>query len=273
MESSDPVDAPMVERNKLDEDPKGILVYPTCYRVMVGSFMYLTSSRPDLVFDVCICARYQVKPTKKHLNAVKRVFRYLKGTINMGLAYPKDTKIELTAYADADHAGCQDTRRSTSGSAQTNYQLADIFTKAFARESFEFLLSWLGMQSMSPETLKRLVDHRKSNGGNSSDPTLRAENPINEILLKLNLPDYRGVMLDVFLRILDGYDAVCKQYESRPDEKVPTWLRQNIQDIASIVRRVYSQQAGGSTTREKTDDIICAILYGKNTMKMQRLGH
>ncbi|GKC66625.1 probable E3 ubiquitin-protein ligase RHG1A, partial [Tanacetum coccineum] len=56
-----------------------------------------------------------------------------------------------------------------------------------------------------------------------------------------------------------GYDAVCKQYESRPDEKVPTWVHQNIQDIASIVRRVYSQQAGGSTTREKTDDIICAI--------------
>ncbi|GJY95598.1 integrase, catalytic region, zinc finger, CCHC-type containing protein [Tanacetum coccineum] len=62
--------------------------------------------------------RYQSKPTKKHLEAVKRVFRYLQGTINMGLWYPKDTAMALTAYADADHAGCQDTRRSTSGSAQ-----------------------------------------------------------------------------------------------------------------------------------------------------------
>ncbi|GJX77997.1 hypothetical protein Tco_0324808 [Tanacetum coccineum] len=79
---------------------------------MIGSLMYLTASRPDLVFAVCMCARYQSRPTKKHLEAVKRVFRYLQGTINMGLWYPKDTAMALTAYADADHAGCQDTRRS-----------------------------------------------------------------------------------------------------------------------------------------------------------------
>ncbi|GJS13062.1 hypothetical protein Tco_0407534 [Tanacetum coccineum] len=76
-------------------------------------------SRPDLVFAVCMCARYQAKPTKKHLEAIKRIFRYLKGTINMGLWYPKNNTMSLTAYADADHAGCQDSRRSTSGSAQS----------------------------------------------------------------------------------------------------------------------------------------------------------
>ncbi|GJV84702.1 hypothetical protein Tco_1524600 [Tanacetum coccineum] len=85
---------------------------------MVGSLMVLSASRPDLVFAVCMCARYQAKPTKKHFEAIKRVFRYLKGTINMGLWYPKDNAMSLTAYADADHAGCQDSRRSTSGSAQ-----------------------------------------------------------------------------------------------------------------------------------------------------------
>nr|GFA10239.1 retrovirus-related Pol polyprotein from transposon TNT 1-94 [Tanacetum cinerariifolium]GFA10266.1 retrovirus-related Pol polyprotein from transposon TNT 1-94 [Tanacetum cinerariifolium] len=63
-------------------------------------------------------AWYQASPTKKHLEALKRVFRYLRGTINWGLWYPKDTAKEITAYADADHVGCQDTRRSTSGSAQ-----------------------------------------------------------------------------------------------------------------------------------------------------------
>ncbi|GJX81880.1 retrovirus-related pol polyprotein from transposon TNT 1-94 [Tanacetum coccineum] len=77
-----------------------------------------TASRPDLVFAVCMCARYQSKPTKKHLETVKRVFRYLQVTIHMGLWYPKDTTMAPTAYADADHAGCQDTRRSTSGNAQ-----------------------------------------------------------------------------------------------------------------------------------------------------------
>ncbi|GKF38942.1 hypothetical protein Tco_0119003, partial [Tanacetum coccineum] len=77
---------------------------------MVGSLMYLIASRPDLVFTVCMCARYQAKPTKKHLEAIKRIFRYL-----MGLWYPKDNAMSLTAYADADHAGYQDSRRSTSG--------------------------------------------------------------------------------------------------------------------------------------------------------------
>ncbi|GJZ63187.1 hypothetical protein Tco_0619608 [Tanacetum coccineum] len=224
MDSCDPVDTPMVDRLKLDEDSLGILVDQTCFRSMVSSLMYLTASRPDLVFD--------------------------------GLWYPKDTAMALTAYADADHAGCQDTRISTSGSAQflgdklvsrsskkhkstaistteseyismsgccaqilwmrshltdygfvfnkiplycdnrsaialcynnvqhsrskhidirhhfireqvekgvvelyfvtTDYQLADIFTKALSRERFEFLLPRLGMKSMSPKTLKRL---------------------------------------------------------------------------------------------------------------------
>nr|GEY56563.1 retrovirus-related Pol polyprotein from transposon TNT 1-94 [Tanacetum cinerariifolium] len=74
--------------------------------------------RPDLVFAVCMCARYQASPTKKHLEVLNRVFWYLRGTINWGIWYLKDTAMALTAYADADHAGCQDTRRSTSGSAQ-----------------------------------------------------------------------------------------------------------------------------------------------------------
>nr|GEX27626.1 uncharacterized mitochondrial protein AtMg00810-like [Tanacetum cinerariifolium] len=110
-------DTPMVDRSKLDEDPLGIPVDQTWFRGMVGLLMYHTTSRPDLVFSVCMCARYHAKPTKKHLEAIKQVFWYLRGTINWGLWYPKDTAMALTTYADADHAGCQDTRRSTSGSA------------------------------------------------------------------------------------------------------------------------------------------------------------
>nr|GEU56541.1 retrovirus-related Pol polyprotein from transposon TNT 1-94 [Tanacetum cinerariifolium] len=118
MDSCNSVDTPMVDRLKLDEDPLGIPVDQTRFFSMVGSLMYLTASRPDLVFVVCMCARYQASPTKNHLEALKRVFWYIKGTINWGLWYSKDTAMALTAYADADHAGCQDTRRSTSGSAQ-----------------------------------------------------------------------------------------------------------------------------------------------------------
>ncbi|GJS32098.1 retrovirus-related pol polyprotein from transposon TNT 1-94 [Tanacetum coccineum] len=106
---------PMVEKNKLDEDLQGTPFDATLYHGMIGSLMYLTSSRPDLIYAVCLCARYQAKPTEKHLNTVKQIFRYLKGTFTMGLWYLKDTGMSLTAYSDIDHVGCQDTRRSTSG--------------------------------------------------------------------------------------------------------------------------------------------------------------
>ncbi|GKE29010.1 retrovirus-related pol polyprotein from transposon TNT 1-94 [Tanacetum coccineum] len=111
-------DTLMVERSKLDEGTNEIAVDPLQYRGMIGTLTYLTASRLDLQFVVCMCARYHAKPTEKHLLAVKRIFRYLKGTVNRGLWYAKDSSIALTAFADADHAGCQDTRRSTSRSAQ-----------------------------------------------------------------------------------------------------------------------------------------------------------
>ncbi|GKD92338.1 retrovirus-related pol polyprotein from transposon TNT 1-94 [Tanacetum coccineum] len=110
MESSDPVDTPIVEKSKLDEDPQVKAVDPTHYHGMVSTLMYLTASRPDLTFAVCMYARYQAKPTEKYLHAVKRIFKYLRGTVNRGLWYPTDSSIALTAYVDADHAGCQDTR-------------------------------------------------------------------------------------------------------------------------------------------------------------------
>ncbi|GKF08752.1 hypothetical protein Tco_0042976 [Tanacetum coccineum] len=118
MESSDPMDTRMVKKSKLDEDTQGKAVDPTHYHGMVGTLMYLTASRPDLTFVVCMCAWYQAKLTEKHLHAIKRIFKYLRGTVNRRLWYPKDSSIALTAYADTDHAGCQDTRRSTYGSMQ-----------------------------------------------------------------------------------------------------------------------------------------------------------
>ncbi|GJW89968.1 retrovirus-related pol polyprotein from transposon TNT 1-94 [Tanacetum coccineum] len=118
MESSNPVDTSMVEKSKLDEDTQGKSVDPTHYRGMVGTLMYLTASRPDLTFIVCMCARYQGKPTENHLHTVKRISKYLKGTVNRGLWYSKDSSIAITTYADVDHVGCQDTRRSTSRSIQ-----------------------------------------------------------------------------------------------------------------------------------------------------------
>nr|GEU54974.1 uncharacterized mitochondrial protein AtMg00810-like [Tanacetum cinerariifolium] len=103
MLSSDPVYTHLVDKSNLDKDLQGKPVDPTHYRGMIHSIMYLTSSIPDLVFAVCMCARYQAKPTEKHLHVVKRIFQYLKGIIAISLWYSKDSFITLTAYADADH--------------------------------------------------------------------------------------------------------------------------------------------------------------------------
>nr|GEV24300.1 hypothetical protein [Tanacetum cinerariifolium] len=223
MESCDPLDTPMEEKSKMDEDTQRKVVDPTHYHGMVGTLMYLTPSRPDLIYVVCMCARYQLRPTEKHLQAIKRIFQYLRGTVNKGLWYSKASAISLTAFADADHVGCQDTRRSTSKSMQllgdrlvswsskrqksvaisstkaeyiafndvqhsrskhidiryhfikkqvengvvelyfvkTEYQLANIFTKALYQERIEFLIDKLRMRSFTLETLKELKDEAK----------------------------------------------------------------------------------------------------------------
>nr|GEY78803.1 uncharacterized mitochondrial protein AtMg00810-like [Tanacetum cinerariifolium] len=196
----------MVEKSKLDKDKEGKAIDSSHYHGIIGTLLYLTASRLDLQFAICMCAQYQAQPTEKHLHAVKRIFRYLRGTVNRGLWYPKDSSIALTLFTDADHAGCQDTRQSTSGSLQflgdrliswsskrqksdaissmkaeyialyhfikknvengviklyvvnTEYQLADLFTKALGRDRIEFLINKLGMRSFMPETLKQLTD-------------------------------------------------------------------------------------------------------------------
>ncbi|MDL1135888.1 reverse transcriptase domain-containing protein, partial [Yersinia pestis] len=117
MEDSKPVSTPMTTNTKLSKDDKGSSVDHTTYRSMIGSLLYLTATRPDLLQAVCMVARFQASPTETHLTAVKRIFRYLKGTMELGIWYPKGKSFTLVAYSDADWAGCIDDRKSTSGGA------------------------------------------------------------------------------------------------------------------------------------------------------------
>ncbi|GJX68965.1 putative ribonuclease H-like domain-containing protein [Tanacetum coccineum] len=109
---------PMETQNPLLKDEDGEEVDVHMYRSMIGSLMYLTSSRPDIMFVVCACARYQVNPKVSHLHAVKRIFRYLKGQPKLGLWYPKDSPFDLVAYTDSDYAGASLDRKSTTGGCQ-----------------------------------------------------------------------------------------------------------------------------------------------------------
>nr|GEV29324.1 hypothetical protein [Tanacetum cinerariifolium] len=117
IESCGPVGTPMEIKDKIDLDRNGTPVDATKYRSMIGALMYLTSSRPDIVYTTCLGAWYQAKPTKKHLKEVKRIFCYLQGTINTGLWYTKDFGFELNGFSDDDYAGCKDTFKGTSSGA------------------------------------------------------------------------------------------------------------------------------------------------------------
>ncbi|GJR97237.1 putative ribonuclease H-like domain-containing protein [Tanacetum coccineum] len=152
------------------------------YRSMIGSLMYLTASRPDIMFAVCACARFQVSPKTSHLLAVKRIFRYLKGKPSLGLWYSKDSPLELVAYTDSDYAGATQDRKSTTrgcqflgnrliswqckkqtvvatstteaeyvaaanccGQIDTEHNVADLLTKGFDAGRFQYLVSSIGM--------------------------------------------------------------------------------------------------------------------------------
>ncbi|KAD4180452.1 hypothetical protein E3N88_29043 [Mikania micrantha] len=113
-----PISTPIQPNHGIEPDIKGELIDATLYRGMIGSLMYLTASRPDIVFATSICARYQSKPKVSHLIAVKRILHYLKGTPNTGLWYPKDDNYSFHAYSDSDYGGCKTDSKSTTGGAQ-----------------------------------------------------------------------------------------------------------------------------------------------------------
>nr|GEU51207.1 uncharacterized mitochondrial protein AtMg00810-like [Tanacetum cinerariifolium] len=110
--------APIDTEKPLLKDPDGEDVDVYTYRSMIGSLMYLTLSRPDIMFAVCACACFQVTPKASHLHTVKRIFRYLKGKPHLGLWYPKDSPFDLVAYSDSDYVGASLDRKSTTGGCQ-----------------------------------------------------------------------------------------------------------------------------------------------------------
>ncbi|GJU12275.1 putative ribonuclease H-like domain-containing protein [Tanacetum coccineum] len=113
-----PASTPIEAHKSLGKDEEGEEVDVHLYRSMIGCLMYLTASRPDIMFAVCLCARFQVTPKVSHLHAVKRIFRYLKHQPKLGLWYPKDSPFHLEAFSDSDYAGDNHDRRSTSGGCQ-----------------------------------------------------------------------------------------------------------------------------------------------------------
>ncbi|WVZ97409.1 hypothetical protein U9M48_042949 [Paspalum notatum var. saurae] len=118
MGDSKPMTTPMSTNTALDADEDGEAVDQKEFRGMIGSLLYLTATRPEIQFVVCLCARYQASPRTSHRQAVKRIFRYLKFTPELGLWYSSGFSLSLRGFSDADHAGCRIDRKSTSGTCQ-----------------------------------------------------------------------------------------------------------------------------------------------------------
>ncbi|XP_072074150.1 uncharacterized protein [Arachis hypogaea] len=115
LDCAKPMGTPMHPNIKLDKNEHGRDVDETRYRGMIGSLMYLTSSRPDIIQSVGVCSRFQSKPKESHLSAVKRIIRYVLCTTNYGLWFPKTDSFQLVGFCDAYFAGDRTDRRSTSG--------------------------------------------------------------------------------------------------------------------------------------------------------------
>jgi hypothetical protein len=118
MKDAKPIKTPMGTNGHLDLDTRGNSVDQKVYRSMIGSLLYLSASRPDIMLSICMCARFQADPKEVHLRAIKRIMRYLVYTPKFGLWYPKGSTFDLIGYSDADWAGCKIDRKSTSGTCQ-----------------------------------------------------------------------------------------------------------------------------------------------------------
>jgi hypothetical protein len=118
MEDAKGISTPMGINGNLDSDTSGNMVDQKMYRSMIRSLLYVTASRPDVIFSVCICVRFQASPRESHLKATKRILRHLKHTQNVRLWYPKGAKFKIIGYSDLNYAGCKVERRSISSTCQ-----------------------------------------------------------------------------------------------------------------------------------------------------------
>eukprot|EP00253_Pinus_taeda_P028765 PITA_28765 len=141
MEDAKPVCTPMVTGCSLNANDESAAVHQQTHRSMIGSLLYLTGTRPDIMHAVGIVGRFQANPKETHLQAVKRIFKYLQGTQKYGLWYPRDTDLTLHAYTDADWAGSVDDRKSTSGDLAYKSEVAWS-----AQQSREFIMYSGGAQ-------------------------------------------------------------------------------------------------------------------------------
>ncbi|GKC06516.1 retrovirus-related pol polyprotein from transposon TNT 1-94, partial [Tanacetum coccineum] len=219
LEDSKPMKTPMSSDTKLTKDEKCESVDSTKYQGMIGSLLYLTASRPDIMFSVCLCACFQEAPKTSHLEAIKRIFRYIKGTTHLGLWYLKGTDIETVVYADSDHAGDYVDRKITSGICTfvgcclTSWILKKQTALAISTTKAEYVSAGKACQQ-APWMKQALIDYNRLDELAYSIPL---DGPY-----QTNLPRIEDIISSIRI---DREGQVCRiRHEEEIDDHVPACL-------------------------------------------------
>ncbi|GJS33906.1 retrovirus-related pol polyprotein from transposon TNT 1-94 [Tanacetum coccineum] len=245
---------PMETQKPLLKDEDGEEVDVHMYRSMIGSLMYLTSSRPDIMFAVCACARYQVNPKVSHLHAVKRIFRYLKGQPKLGLWYPKDSPFDLVAYTDSDYAGASLDRKSTTGGCQflgcrlISWQCKKQTVVANSTTEAEYVAA----SSCYGQVLwiqNQLLDYgSKTTAWNEFSSTMASAIICLATNQKFNFSKY---ILESMVRNLDNLSGKFLMYPRKPKRK-DTQVPQPSNPNENVIDEVVHKELGDSLVRAAT---------------------
>nr|GEV29543.1 uncharacterized mitochondrial protein AtMg00810-like [Tanacetum cinerariifolium] len=215
------------------KDPDGEDVDAHTYRSMIGSLMYLTSSRPDIMFVVCVCARFQVTAKDLDLHAVKRIFRYLKGKPHLGLWYPKDSPFNLVAYSNSDYAGASLDRKSTTGDHKDSAVWVSYIYFAKSFESFTYtnshtlplIIKTLIIMALTfADTHNMIAYLTKSDASEGFDQIIDFLNKVNDVVRLEVLIDWKKVIItEAIVREALRLD-VAESIDCLPNEEIFTEL-------------------------------------------------
>ncbi|GKA37216.1 ribonuclease H-like domain-containing protein [Tanacetum coccineum] len=251
----------LIETNKAlhkDEEAEDVDVH--LYKLMIGSLMYLTASRPDIMFVVCAYARFQVSPKVSHLHAMKRIFRYLKGQPKLGLWYPRDSPFNLEAFLDSDYAGASLDRKSTTGDETIYKEWEDIMDRAATTASSLEAEQDSGNTNRT-ESMTTLNEPLPQETGSSSGPKFALfKNPtIYDSHIKqfwqtatVNTLDNREQEITV---TVDGHTPVT-------DEAVFTGVDVVHEEATTIVSSIDARQGSGNITKSPTMPHDSPLLRG-----------
>ncbi|GJV61489.1 putative ribonuclease H-like domain-containing protein [Tanacetum coccineum] len=213
----------LMETNKAlikDEEAEDVDVH--LYRSMIGSLMYLTASRPDIMFVVCACTRFQVTPKTSHFNAVKRIFRYLKGQPKLGLWYPRDSPFDLEAYSDSDYAGASLDRKSTTGGKSKVVRTPRYLSLVVPLKKVgdEDVHKELGDRMERAATTASSLEAEQDSGFTSpSDRNHSLQNRGGSLLALKCLVSFMKYYANVRKTVVDFSHAPLNEYSPSPDDK------------------------------------------------------